>query len=71
MKYRQLTSEERQAIGLLLCFTFNGAQIARVPGRSPSTISRERRRNAYPTDGSYKAASMAGAGAGFRSRAAG
>lgn len=55
MKYRQLSSEERQAIGLLLCFKFNGAQIGRILGRSRSTICRERKRNAYPTDGSYKA----------------
>jgi IS30 family transposase len=53
MKYCQLTSEERLQIGHLRCRRFGVRKIARRLSRSPSTISRELKRNAYPNRGCY------------------
>jgi IS30 family transposase len=52
-RYRRLTFEERETIGLLLAAGHSLAQIAAVTGRDKSTISRERRRHAE-RDGSYR-----------------
>jgi len=49
--YAQITSQERYTLGLLRKQGFTQAAIARLLGRSPSTISRELRRNAWRTDG--------------------
>jgi len=43
--YRQLTQEERYQISALKRLGYTQRQIARELGRSPSTISRELRRN--------------------------
>lgn len=53
-EYKQLSDEERYQIGALRRMKSGIRAIARELGRSPSTISREIRRNAYPTDGRYK-----------------
>jgi IS30 family transposase len=55
MKYTQLNTEERYVISTLRTFRFSQAAIARCILRSPSTVSRELRRNAHPTDGGYRA----------------
>src|SRR5205085_2595673 len=54
MAYHQLTREERYltAWGLRLKVTLR--EIAEVLGRSPSTVSREIRRNATTHDGAYR-----------------
>lgn len=52
--YQQLSDEERYQIGAMKRVKMSLRAIARELGRSPSTISREIRRNAYPTDGRYK-----------------
>ena len=49
--YAQITSQERYTLGLLRKQGFSQAAIARLMGRSPSTISRELRRNVWRTDG--------------------
>lgn len=54
MKYTQLTSEERYMLSKLKWQRFSQADIARLMGRSPSTISRELRRNATTHDGAYR-----------------
>ena len=54
MKYHQLSDDERYQIGAMRRAKSSLRAIARELGRSPSTISREIRRNAYPTDGRYK-----------------
>src|SRR5690606_13750882 len=46
MSYRHLTQEERYQIAALLSAGFSNVAIARQLGRHPSTIGRERRRNA-------------------------
>jgi IS30 family transposase len=46
MDYKHLTEEERYQIDDLRREGFNQAEIARNMGRSPSTLSRELRRNA-------------------------
>lgn len=56
MKYHQLDQEERFRIAALRSQRLGINEIARRLGRSPSTISREVRRNAYPTDRRYRAA---------------
>jgi len=66
--YIQLTSDERATIGALLCKRFGIREIARVLGRSPSTVSREIRRNRY-SDGSYKAHHARSMTSGRRRRA--
>lgn len=54
-KYHQLTREERYNITGLRIAGFSQAEIARQMGRSPSTISRELRRNRTHHDGFYRA----------------
>lgn len=56
MTYRQLDQEERFRIAALRSECLGIREIGRRIGRSASTVSREVRRNAYPTDGRYKAA---------------
>lgn len=55
MKYHQLTSEERYTLATLRGKHFSQAEIARIMGRSPSTISRELKRNRREYDGGYRA----------------
>lgn len=55
MSYRHLTQEERYRIAALRVEGLSQAEIARRMRRSASTISREVKRNAYPTDGRYRA----------------
>lgn len=55
MRYTQLTSEERYMLSRLKWQRFKQAEIAVIMGRSPSTISRELRRNATTHDGVYRA----------------
>lgn len=69
MKYNQLSPEERFRIAALRSERLNKSEIARRLGRHPSTISREIRRNAYPTDGHYRAAHADRMTNGRRSRA--
>ena len=52
-RYRRLTVEERETIGLMLAAGHGVSEIARVVGRNKSTISRERGRHAH-RDGSYR-----------------
>ncbi|MBG9792080.1 hypothetical protein ABD76_24780 [Paenibacillus dendritiformis] len=53
--YSQLTQSERYTLGALNRHGMPGRAIARIMGRSPSTISRELRRNAcHATDGAYR-----------------
>lgn len=56
MKYHQLDQEERFRIAALRSQRIGINEIARRLGRAPSTVSRELRRNAYPTDLRYRAA---------------
>ena len=51
MTYIEITSPERYILSTLRQLGFTGREIARVLGRSPSTISREVRRNAWRQDG--------------------
>jgi transposase, IS30 family len=53
--YHQLTQEERYHIGALSMQRLSLSEIARRLGRSVSTISREKRRNATTHDGAYRA----------------
>ena len=55
MKYVQLTSDERYTLARCRAQRWSQADIARFMGRSPSTISRELRRNATTHDGAYRA----------------
>jgi len=55
MGYRQLTHGERYAMANMLHQGYSYRAIALVLGRSASTISRERRRNATAHDGHYRA----------------
>jgi transposase, IS30 family len=52
--YHQLTQDERYAMGSMIQRGYSFREIALVLGRSPSTISRERRRNATTHDGHYR-----------------
>ena len=54
MAYHQLTREERYLIAWFLRFRLSLRAIAEALERSPSTISREVRRNATPLDGAYR-----------------
>jgi IS30 family transposase len=54
MKYQQLTKEERYLMGHELSMGSSLRAIARKLDRSPATISREKRRNVDPSDGSYR-----------------
>lgn len=56
MKYQQLDQEERFRIAAYRIERLGVREIARRLGRSAATISREVRRNAYPTDGHYRPA---------------
>lgn len=69
MKYQQLSHEERYRIGALRCERKGVREIGRQLGRSASTISRELRRNRYPTDGRYRAHHAIGMTSGRRRRA--
>lgn len=51
---RYLSEDERIEIADLVQVGEGVRAIARSPGRSPSTISRELRRNAHPHDGAYR-----------------
>lgn len=51
--YKHLSDEERAVIGNMLCRRHSKNEIARALNRSPSTISREIRRNAYPNRNAY------------------
>lgn len=51
MSYKHLTTFERARIGILLEYGFDQKSIAKHLGRSPSTISREIKRNSR--DGKY------------------
>ena len=53
--YHQLTQEERHRITAHRMAGCSQAEIARLPQRAPSTISRELRRNATRHDGDYRA----------------
>lgn len=55
MNYTQLSEEERHRIGALRLEKKSLFEIARRLGRAASTVSREIRRNRYPTDGHYRA----------------
>jgi len=55
MKYQQLSQDERYRIAALRHQRLSLRKIAERLGRAPSTISREVRRNCYPTDGAYRA----------------
>jgi IS30 family transposase len=54
MMYRQITSAERYALGVLRRQGLCAAAIARALGRHRSTIGREVRRNRAHADGSYR-----------------
>lgn len=68
MKYIQLTTDERYLIATFKRLGLSQAFAARVLGRSPSTVSRELRRNAYPTDGVYRAHHAVSMASGRRRR---
>lgn len=69
MKYNQLTDDERYQIAAMRLHRNSLRAIARHLGRSPSTISREITRNAYPTDGRYRASKACSYAKTRRSRA--
>src|SRR5205823_3309543 len=54
MSYQQLTQEERYLIACGLRINLSLRMIARAMGRSPSSVSRETRRNATAHDGAYR-----------------
>ena len=58
--YRHLSREDREQIAILRAAGHSNAGIAAALGRSPSTISRELRRNALDT-GRYSAHTADGA----------
>ncbi len=67
--YTHLDDEERAVIGKLLCRRFGIRRIARVLGRSPSTVSREIRRNQYPNRDCYLSLHAGSMARGRRRRA--
>jgi transposase, IS30 family len=69
MSYTQLSEEERYQIGALRSEGRTMSCIARRLGRACSTISRELKRNRYPTDGRYRAYHAASMASGRRRRA--
>jgi len=69
MSYHHLNDEERSQIAWMKASGCSRREIARRLGRSASTISRELRRNRYPTDGSYKALHAGSMARGRRRRA--
>ena len=54
MAYHQLTQDQRYLITHNKRLGKSIREIAEVLGRSPSTISRELRRNRTPGDGAYR-----------------
>lgn len=54
MRYRQFTQDERYVMASMMYRGYSMREIARVLDRSPSTISRERKRNATRHDGHYR-----------------
>ena len=68
MNYKQLSEDERYRIGALRSEGRTMSCIARRLGRSCSTISRELKRNRYPTDGRYRAYHAERMARGRRSR---
>lgn len=68
MNYSQLSQEERYRIGALRMEKKSHLEIARRLGRAASTVSREIRRNRYPTDGRYRAHHAQSMAAGRRRR---
>ena len=69
MSYHQITSEERYRLSALRRQGLGNPQIARVLRRHRSTIWREVRRNAHPTDGRYKVEKAIERASGRRRRA--
>lgn len=69
MTYHQITSEERYRLSALRRQGLGNPQIARVLRRHRSTIWREVRRNAHPTDGRYKVEKAIERASGRRRRA--
>lgn len=69
MEYHQLSQEERYQIAALRSERLSKSEIGRRLGRHASTISREIRRNAYPTDGKYRATHAGSMARGRKSRA--
>ena len=67
--YTHLDDEERAVIGKLLCRRCGIREIARVLGRSPSTVSREIRRNQYPNRNCYLSLHAGSMARGRRRRA--
>ena len=55
MEYSHLSQEERYIVGTMRSTGKSQRAIARELGRSPSTINRERKRNATRHDGGYRA----------------
>lgn len=55
MRYHQITREERYTLAKLRRQGYSQAEMARILGRHPSTISREFRRNISRHDGHYRA----------------
>jgi transposase, IS30 family len=55
MGYHQLAQGERYAMARMMRRGYSYREIARVLGRSVSTISREKKRNATQHDGRYRA----------------
>jgi len=53
MTYRQITSEQRYTLAVLLTQGLNQAQIARALGCHRSTVCRELQRNRCAYDGAY------------------
>ena len=68
MKYRQITSGERYAIGALRRRGLSARAIAAELGRAHTTISREIRRNASARDGCYRPSKACERTRGRRSR---
>ncbi|MCB1206992.1 MAG: IS30 family transposase [Verrucomicrobiae bacterium] len=69
MSYHHLNDEERSQIAWMKASGCSRREIATRLGRAASTISRELRRNRYPTDGSYKALHAGSMARGRRRRA--
>lgn len=69
MKYMHLSDEERHLIAALRKLGKSMRAIAKELDRSPATISREVKRNAYTTDGRYRAFHAGSKYRGRRSRA--
>lgn len=69
MKYHHLDSDEREQIAHLKMKGMSRRAMARLPGRSPLTISRELSRNRYPTDGRDKVFHAGSMARGRRRRA--